>query len=482
MSARARRLLFLGVLAAALAARLAAFLVRPDIYPDAFFQYLEPAWWKLHGYGWLAWEWAPSVGLRSWVPPGYYGAWMVLLGWLGITDPAILYDFFALHWCALSLAAVAAAYRIGFVLSHPRGAPASSGDGDACAFRGGIWAALGVALCPVVAYFTPQTIIDSAVLVPFGLGFAAWLESTGSGDRRAWKGPLAAGLWLGLGSCLRIPYAPLAVLVGLDFAARGRLRQTLLLALGALVPVLFFGAVDWLTWGEPFHSMIAFVDYNFVQGKASQHGVSPPGWYVETMAGRGGAFLALSAPLVLLQIRRAWKPALLAIVAVAYLSTQAHKEERFALVFWPLWCAAFGVAAARTRELLARRPGLALAASIACGIALALLAAQGAWSLRGGMGKDYSNLHGLYDGQTWVGRQPDATGLLLPGRPHLNGGCFRTGRNLAFAPLSGATMRLPLFNYAIVPDGDRLARPLERQGFRAAARFDRFAVYKRTAP
>jgi GPI mannosyltransferase 3 len=471
MTTRRHRLLLLGVLAAALAARVAAFLMHPDIYPDAFFQYLEPAWWKLHGYGWLAWEWAPSVGLRSWVPPGYYGTWMVLLGWLGVRDPATLYDFFALHWCALSLLLVVAAHRIGRALAPPSRAE-----------EGGLVAALAVAVCPTIAYFTPQTLIDSSVLIPFGLGFADWIEAVGAPKRGGALKVLAAGAWLGLGSCLRIPYAPLAVLVGMDFLARGRLRQTLLLGLGAAIPILSFGAVDWLTWGAPFHSTVAFINYNFVQGRAAEHGVAPWHWYLTEIARRGGIFLALSLPLVAVEWRRAWKPAALAIAVVAYLSTQAHKEERFVLVFWPLWCAAFGAAAAGLIERTSGRRALRVGARIAVLAAVGLCAVQGIDSFRGEKKRDYSDLWGLYEGQTYVGRQEDATGVLLFGRPHLNGGAFRTGKNIAFAPYSAASLGLPLFNYAVVPEAGPQSRALGARGFRRVAVFGGFAVYKRPTP
>ena len=64
--------------------RLLALVYEPPHHPDEFFQYLEPAWGRLTGASVETWEWRD--GVRSWVLPGYHGAWMALLLRLGVRD------------------------------------------------------------------------------------------------------------------------------------------------------------------------------------------------------------------------------------------------------------------------------------------------------------------------------------------------------------------------------------------------------------
>src|ERR1700716_2210650 len=129
------------------ATRLAAFLLHPALHPDEFFQYLEPAWKQLHGYGWTTWEW--MVGLRSWVLPGYHGAWMALLDLIAIRDGGTQQAFLQLHWAAATLLLIPIAYRAG-----------------------GFFAAVLCALWPELLYFAPHTLteVPSAILATWGIG------------------------------------------------------------------------------------------------------------------------------------------------------------------------------------------------------------------------------------------------------------------------------------------------------------------------
>ncbi|HSP80420.1 MAG TPA: mannosyltransferase, partial [Myxococcaceae bacterium] len=55
------------------------------IHPDEVYQFLEPAWFRAHGYGVLAWEW--RVGLRNWAGP-MVAAWLLKLAdGVGLTHP-----------------------------------------------------------------------------------------------------------------------------------------------------------------------------------------------------------------------------------------------------------------------------------------------------------------------------------------------------------------------------------------------------------
>jgi phosphatidylinositol glycan class B len=445
------------IVAAGAAARLLAFALRPALHPDEYFQYIEPAWQHLNGYGWPAWEW--SVGLRSWVLPGFHGACLQLLDWLGLGDGPRAVRALQLLWALLSAAMIPAAHRAGQQLAGQ---------------SGGLLAAALCALLPELAYFAPHTLteVPSALFVTYG--FALWMEAR-AGDARERKAALGAGALLSLAICLRLPNAPLVLVPVFDLLWRRRWLTLGALALGALGPLLCFGAVDWLTWGRPFHSMIAYLDYNFLQGRAAEHGSSPGREYLDRFFALGGAPLLL---VIALRLRTAWPAALPALLLLAALSTQAHKEERFLLAAWPLFAIAAGAALARLVEREQRTRN----ARWAWPAALALLALILGLNLRGVLAmpvQDYSSRSGLYDAQAWVGAQEDATGLLVEGRFHLSGGFATLSRNLPLESFHPALLENPIFSHAAVRDGSAEALTCAGRGFARVWSGGGFSVWRR---
>lgn len=442
---------YLALLFAGLAARVAAFALRPSIHPDEIFQYVEPAWQHLHGYGWPAWEW--GAGLRSWVLPGYHGAWMALLAWLGVREGARAVAFLQLHWAVLSLSLVPAAYRAAAALSGP---------------VAGLVAAALCALLPELIWFAPHTLIElpAALLATWGL--ALHFEGRSASGRDELRAALGAGALLSLAVCLRLPDAPLALVPAFDLLLRRRFAALGALALSALGPVAFFGAVDWITWGRPFHSALAFLDYNFIQGRAAEHGVSPPGEYLQIFWSRTSGAIAVALLVALWAGAASWPALVPAILLVAALSTQAHKEERFVLAAWPLLAIALA-AAARPRRF-------ALPATLG---ATALLLAGNAAGLARMPELDYSGRAGLYDAQAWVGRQPDATGLLVEGRFHLSGGFAFFSRDLPLESFDPALLDDPLFSHAALREGSAEERRCAQLGWRRVWSEAGFAVLRR---
>src|SRR5262249_57482551 len=71
------------VLAAVPAALAVAALGR--LHPDEVYQFLEPAYFRAHGYGVLAWEW--RQGLRNWAAPLLLSVLLRIWSWVGIHDP-----------------------------------------------------------------------------------------------------------------------------------------------------------------------------------------------------------------------------------------------------------------------------------------------------------------------------------------------------------------------------------------------------------
>src|SRR5262249_42066810 len=139
--------------------RVVAYEMKPALHPDEIFQYLEPAWWHLHGVGWKSWEWRD--GVRSWVLPSYHGGWMELLSWFGAGNGKTAHSFLQLHWAFASLAMVWAGYEAGRLMCQRFAGPkAHAVDDLEDGWQGGLLAALLVGLFPSMLYYAPHTLSE----------------------------------------------------------------------------------------------------------------------------------------------------------------------------------------------------------------------------------------------------------------------------------------------------------------------------------
>ncbi|RKH87574.1 mannosyltransferase, partial [Corallococcus praedator] len=205
---RSGRLELLGLLAVALVPTVIAVRELGRIHPDEVFQALEPAWWRVHGYGVQSWEWRD--GLRNWAFPGVLAAFLKLAALLGITDPGVYRGVVALPQFALHAWSLWSAYRFAARRAGP---------------QGGALAVLLLGLSGPVLLFAGRTLSES-VSASFLLVAMEALDrsdtGTASGTRRA---GLLGGLALGLAVVTRYPSAlfVLAALGWLLFARRWRL-------------------------------------------------------------------------------------------------------------------------------------------------------------------------------------------------------------------------------------------------------------------
>ncbi|HSU41082.1 MAG TPA: glycosyltransferase family 39 protein, partial [Polyangiaceae bacterium] len=277
-------------------------------------------------------------------------------------------------------------------------------------------AAFALALFPPLLVYSHRTLQEAAsaplvVLVPLLL-----LE----------RGPRAAmwaGVAAGVATLLRFQCAMLAAtfFVGLVFQQRWADLRAYTKA-GALV-ALGGGLLDWFTWGRPFHSFIAYIEFNLIKSGASTFGVAPRSYFAWTLwTSSGPAILLVGVGLVVGGIRRA--PAAFAAVALFVLLHSAipHKEFRFILPIFPLMLA---IGAAGIADLLDRYWRRAWAAGVVTGVvSLAFIKAA--------RGEHYANL-GQYLGtprandSVWdteeepnllladAGVEPDVCGVLMLG-------------------------------------------------------------------
>jgi GPI mannosyltransferase 3 len=281
------------------------------IHPDEVYQFLEPAWFRAHGYGVLAWEW--QVGLRNWAGPMVAAGLLKLAEGLGLTHPVAYRALLAVPQAALHGWMLWAAWRF----AERRAGPS-----------GGLLTTLLVGLYGPVLVFAGRTLGES-------LSTAFLVVAMEALDRRERPGRagLVAGGALGLAVVARYGSAVvvLAALLWLVGARRWRLLGVTCLA--GLGVALGLGALDGATWGRPFHSFFAYMDFNLLSGQAArQFGAAPPSFYLWPFLLAVPAWAWGALPLGVLASRRERALSLPGFCAAVYLvviTATAHKEERF---------------------------------------------------------------------------------------------------------------------------------------------------------
>jgi phosphatidylinositol glycan class B len=438
------------------------------LYPDEIFQYLEPANWKLTGMAWLPWEF--ERGLRNWLLPYFYGAWMWwgrLAGLHGYTIQRAL----CLHNALLSVLLVPMIMQcVDHATERSNHGGAAGGvhftdEADVAVARG--WVGVVVALYPPILYYMPHTLSEvPGVLLTTG----SWLWFLRSLDASASSRSKYAVLWSGVLAGAAVLVRPTlvfwCVVQPFVWLMAGRWRAVVGYGLAATLPLIIGGLVDWVTWGRFFHSTIEYVKYNYIENGASDHGVSPREfylavWFWERMGAGGIVMLTLA----LLGGRAAWWTLTAAAVPVLVLSTIEHKEERFLLSSTPLVVLAAGLGLMRVLSWVAgrdapraRRWWLGSVAALA-----ALVLGVGA---RGMSTADWHWRAGVFEGQRAVSLDPRARGVLVDDRMHMNGGYTVLDRNIPQAQFMSELVAHPIFNYAVIPRARNYEDFAAEQGFR----------------
>lgn len=297
------------------------------LWPDEIYQSVEQSHRWVFGYGFIPWEF--QDGARSWLYPGALGLLWKLGSLVGLSsEPALLLLARAVM-VGLALLGIYASMRIAEALAGP-----------AAALLAGL---LGATFPPSLIYgHRCMTEMASGPI----LAMVVWLWL--SGERRRL---LLAGLLASLAVFLRyqngLPAIGLLVLLLV-----ARRRDAVPYAIGALLGGLCGGALDWITWGRPFHSLFAYLHYNVVEGKSATYGVAPFSYYAETAWSSTGIALLPIGLGTLASWRRA--PGLLLVIAAFVLahSLIGHKELRFLMPIVPLLLALAGVGLVNLEERL----------------------------------------------------------------------------------------------------------------------------------
>jgi len=439
-------------------------------FPDEMYQYLEPAYWKKYGDGWLPWEY--RRGVRNWILPGYYGGLIEIGEALGYERWA-LHRFLTLHSACLSVVIVPMAFRLGFAVGR--------GDG-----RLAVLSAFAVALFPYLGYFAPHTLSGLHGMIFITWAMALWMEQVAFPDHVSRvRRSFLIGVLFGLAVVSRYTLLMFIPLVALDYNFRSRFAELLSAAAGLLFVMAILGWIDLLTWGRPLHSFAEFFNYNLLADGSSQHGTSRTSFYWELSLGSrlGGGRWLLLLPMTLF-FHRHWRLMIGWLVPLLLLTAVKHKEERFLMQMWPLflvaamsgWLAVVG-ALGHIRRLKAwshwpraQVGGLALALML-----VVVLNARG-------LPPDEMRLHAdTFEAQSWIGSQPDASGMLQDERVMSGGGYLLMHRSIPQLEFWEPLVDHTLFNYVAVLRPERIALMEGREDFEAVAHFGEVVVFKRRA-
>ena len=283
------------------------------LWPDEYYQSLEPAHRAVFGYGWQAWEFLE--GARHWTLPGLIAAVMKLAELVGLDYlPAVRVVF-----CLAGAATGLGVHR----LARAQGASPLASSIGACVF----------ALMGFAVYVAPRAMGESLSALPITFAFALLLEA----PSRARLG--GAGVLLSLAVGLRLQNGLFCLgALGLLWSA-GRRRDAGVL-LGVLTAgALAYGALDALTWGAPFHSARQYLRFNLLEGRSSSFGTSHFFHYARALVTAEGLTVL---PLVGLTVYGARGKAAVPLICLGFFlihSAIPHKELRFLFPLLPLVCA-----------------------------------------------------------------------------------------------------------------------------------------------
>ena len=336
--------MLIGGLIVGLAARL-IFAFHDDglLWPDEYYQSLEPAHRAVFGYGWQAWEFLE--GARHWTLPGFIAAVMQLSSALG-------FDYLRaveLTFCVAGTLTALALYRLARAQ-------------DASPFSSAVGATV-FCLMGLAVYLAPRSMGETLSALPITLAFS--LVSRAPRGREGMR-LILAGLLLSLAVGLRLQNGLFCIgALGLLWA-QGRRKDTGVLLAVLTFGALAYGAVDFFTWGAPFHSARQYLRFNVLEGRSSSFGTEPFFHYARTLVtAEGLTMIPLVALTVLGARKRPWVP-LIALGFFLVHSFIPHKELRFLFPIIPLLCAQAAVGLDQLvapRKLIGAAAVLALAAT-----------------------------------------------------------------------------------------------------------------------
>jgi phosphatidylinositol glycan class B len=281
-------------------------------WPDEIFQSLEQAHRVVFGYGFIPWEF--QEGARSWLFPGAFALLWKIAAAVGVQSGTVLVLVAKLSMVGVALVGLYATIRIAERL------------GGATA---GALAGLLAATFPAMLIFGHRCMAEMASGSVLAIAVWLWLDR----DRRRM---FLSGLLVSLATFLRYQNGLMAIGLLVALLVSPRRTEAITFVVGGAVGLLGGEVLDWMTWGRPFHSLLAYLDYNLVVGRSAAYGVSSWSYYLETAwSSTGVSAVAIGAGVI-----AAWGRArALVAVATAFVAVHClvpHKEYRFLMPVVPL--------------------------------------------------------------------------------------------------------------------------------------------------
>ncbi|MCX8502018.1 MAG: hypothetical protein ORO03_10045 [Alphaproteobacteria bacterium] len=303
---------------------------------DEIFQTYEPAYYLAFGQGILPWEFV--LGIRSWLLPGILGGLIKI-----VADPTALPQTILL-WeqgflILLSLIPVVTAYFWGLRLAVLTTLPPR-------------WLALALAV--MVGVLSENIFLSShastevvAAWLMFPAVYFAAPERLAWGLALGWRAPaavtraqtralMACGLFIGLTLVMRFHLAPSLAVIAIVAAQGLVVWRWRWLMVGAGLPILGAGLLDWLSLGTPWQSIWLNLWVNQIDQVSRSFGVEPFWEILLYPLGNWGWF----APFALYFAWRGGRRVPLAALTIAAVVLShgliAHKEPRFIIPILPL--------------------------------------------------------------------------------------------------------------------------------------------------
>lgn len=411
------------------------------IHPDEVYQFLEPANHLALHFGVLSWEW--HDGVRNWAVPAALAVGIKAAHLLGATGPM--------------------GHRFGVaVIVALLGYPGYLGLLRYAARRTSSRTAARLALLlavgwPVSLFFLGRT-LGEPLGVLFGVAGIAALDD----DARPLRAGLLAGLWMGLAVVVRYGFASLVVVVMLQLLVERRFRQVLGAAITGGAVALALGALDWASWGKPWHSIMAYMAFNLGGGAARSWGSSPWWFYLKVLETWAPWPLVLGLPWFTWRRDRMLAPAAAYLYA---LSSTAFKVDRFVFPVVLLLAAALAPAAAEGLTTLLRG---SLVRRLAASAGAAAFLGFSVWCYRGLPDLESD----LFKATMQAASDPELRSLIVVNESIWGcGGSFYVGRDVPVIytgpgyPGFQQAMATPSVNRAVVFRSPRDQAELERYGF-----------------
>lgn len=344
------QLILLGGLFAGAVLRLAVAFTDDGIFwPDEVYQSLEPAHRLVFGYGMVAWEFID--GARNWALPGFIAFWFKLSQLFMLDAPAQYLGVIRTVFVAIAVGSAYGVWRL---------AKAAGAEDLPAAV-----AAASLMLCAPAIYFSHRAMAENASALPVVLGLWLLLEKEPTRTDR-----LLGACLLGLAVLLRLQCGLFCLGALALLLARKRWRPALEVLAVLAVWAVAYGALDAFTWAQApgakyggwFHSALKYLQFNLVEGRASQWGTSPPAFYLSALFSSMPGLAVVLGVGLLLALRRATGLVLLGLAFVAAHSAIPHKELRFILPALPVLFAAAAVGLSQVP--LPRRPVVLVAAGL----------------------------------------------------------------------------------------------------------------------